>query len=338
MQANSLPQIQSRMQTKRQEIEQWLETTPDEKKRVQLGPSDEDKVQAHLHVIDGALQSGASGELGRCRVCHQFVGSAHIEMDYTADVCIDHLTREEIRQLEMELELSQSLQRALLPQQAPDIPGLELAVFSRPAQILGGDYFDFVRFKDEAPGLAIADVMGHGFSSGLLMASVQAALRTLVPDSLSPLEVLGRMNRLFLHNAHFTTFVTLFLGRFDPQAGVLTYANAGHNPPLHIRRTNEGSWLAPTAPAIGLVEGFTAQEARLRLASGDTLLLYTDGVTEAFNPQEQMFGQERLAALAYPLSSASAREQMQSLRRGLQEFTAGRPLDDDTTILICKML
>jgi sigma-B regulation protein RsbU (phosphoserine phosphatase) len=183
-----------------------------------------------------------------------------LEADYTACVCLDHLSAGEKRQLESELELSQTIQKALLPQRVPAIPGLDLAFFSRPAQILGGDYFDFFQFRDGVPGLAIADVVGHGISASLLMASIQTALRTLVPESDSPSDVLQRVNRFLLHNVHFTTFVTIFLGRFDNGTCTLDYCNAGHNPPLIYRQQETGnnpvSWLQPTGAAIGLVEEF----------------------------------------------------------------------------------
>ena len=134
----------------------------------------------------------------------------------------------EVERLRAELELSQNLQRALLPQQTPPISGLDIAAYSRPAQIVTGDYFDFVQFKDGLPGIVIADISGHGVSAGMLMTSLQTAFHTLVPESTSPVEVLERINRLYVHNIRLTSFVTVFFGKFDPASHILSYASAGH--------------------------------------------------------------------------------------------------------------
>jgi sigma-B regulation protein RsbU (phosphoserine phosphatase) len=273
-------------------------------------------------------------------VCHDYVDPELLEMDYTACVCLDHFSEQEKRQLESELELSQTVQRGFLPQEVPDIPGLELAAFSRPAQILGGDYFDFVRFRDGGYGLAIADVAGHGISASMLMASVQTALRSLAPVSDLPTEVLGHINRIFVHNIHFNTFVTLFLAHFEPATHRLTYANAGHNPPLVICPKPNGrevvSWLRPTGAAVGLVEEAQFRAETVTLAPGDVLLLYTDGVTESRNPGQEQFGEHRLAELVQKGVGLPAQELVRELRQAMQDFTRGQPVDDDTTIVACK--
>jgi len=128
------------------------------------------------------------------------------------------------------------------------------------------------------------------------MTSMQTALRTLVPEHDSPAEVLQRVNRLFLHNVNFPTFVTTFLGRYDPSTRVLTYCNAGHNPPLfYCRQEKNVAWLQPTGAAIGLLEEYTLDLGTITFCDGDILLLYTDGVTEAINSQEEQFDYHRLA-------------------------------------------
>ncbi|HXV98808.1 MAG TPA: SpoIIE family protein phosphatase [Anaerolineae bacterium] len=325
----------------RQNLTDWLRHTPTWKKRIRLGPTDERAAQAHLQVLDTALARTEDKTLGLCEVCHEPVETSYLEMDYTACVCLEHLSDEERRRLEYELELSQKVQQALLPQQVPDIPGVELAAFSRPAQIVGGDYFDFFCFRDNSHGLVIGDVAGHGMSASLLMASLQASLRTMMPENDSPLEVVERLNSLFYHNIRLSNFVTFFLGRFEPQTRRLTYCNAGHNPPLLYHPQQNGresiSWLQPTGAAIGLVEDFQFGLETVTLAPGDILLLYTDGVTEAFSPQEEEFGPERLAEVIRQASTLSAPDLLAEVRRRLQEFTNGRPLADDTTIVVCKI-
>ena len=243
--------------------------------------------------------------------------------------------------LEAELELSQKVQKALLPQQAPDIPGLDVAAFSQPAEIVGGDYFDFFHFRDNSHGLAIADVMGKGMSASMLMASLQAALRILVPEHDSPAEAVRRLNDLFCHNIHLTKFVSLFIGRFDHNSYTLTYCNAGHNPPLlyHSRPTGREqiSWLRPTGAAIGLVEASQFTVETVTLSPGSILLLYTDGITEALNQRAEELGQARLAEFVRQASTLPARELVRELRQQLQDFTQGQPLQDDTTLVVFKV-
>ncbi len=146
-----LDEIQIGLEEARTNLVNWVETTPEEKIQVCLGPEDETCIEEHLHVIDESLEKIEEGTFGICKICHEPVDRELLQMDYTASVCLGHFTDEELRQLESELELSQVIQRGLLPQTLPSIDGLNIAAFSRPAQIVGGDYFDFMNFKDGAP-------------------------------------------------------------------------------------------------------------------------------------------------------------------------------------------
>jgi sigma-B regulation protein RsbU (phosphoserine phosphatase) len=342
MNASFLGQIRESLLEKRQTLTQWLSATPALKKQVRVGPAGEEALRDHLDVIDAALDKAETKTLGLCEVCHDYVDSELLTMDYTACVCIDHLSTEEMRSLEYELELSQVVQQALLPQHVPDIPGLEVAAFSRPAQFVSGDAFDFSQFRNGAHGFTISDVAGKGVSASLLMASVQTALRTLIPANDSPAEVIRELNRLFLHNIHFTTFVTLFLGAFDPVTRRLTYCNAGHNPPLIFRnKGNAGEpvgWLLPTGAAIGLVEESPFRVQTIGFSPGDILLLYTDGVTEARNHQGEEFGQEGLAAFVRQEANLSAKDLVQALWSALQGYTNVQQMADDVTLVACKVL
>ncbi len=336
MATNIFQRIQGGLVAKRQNLTEFLESAPESKK--ELCCEDERNVQAHLHVIDTALEELDEQILGLCEVCHDYIDPSRLEMDYTAHVCLDHLSEPERRRLEAELELSAIVQRALLPQIPPQIPGVELAAFSRPAEIVGGDYFDFFHFRDGAHGLVIADIPGHGVSAGMLMSSLQTAIRTMAPETDSPSEILTRINRFYIHNINFTTFVTVFLARFDPLTRALTYVSAGHNPPAIIRRGGiEVAWLKPTAPAIGLAEEFHPRTELVTLEHGDLLFLYTDGVTEAFNPELEPFGTLRLAELLGENADLGASNIIQTVRRGLEAFGDGHALEDDTTFVALKI-
>jgi phosphoserine phosphatase RsbU/P len=240
--------------------------------------------------------------------------------------------------LETELELSQTVQRALMPIESPAIPGLDVAAFSRPAQIVSGDYFDFIPLEDGTFGLTIADAMGHGIAASMFMTSLQATLHTLLPESKSPAKVLERINHFYLHNINYTTFVTLFLGIFDPRTRVLTYFNAGHHPPALIRRgSHEVTWLQPNGAAIGIIEEYRIEPNVVHLGQGDALVLYTDGITEAINSNRKAFGNERLGELALKHSSLPAAEVISMLRQDLSEYTESSPLVDDITMVVCTV-
>jgi len=334
-------QIQDSLQEKRTSLTNWLNTAPSPKKRTLLGPMNEKAVQTHLDVLDTTLEKVSSKTLGVCSVCHGTVEAELLEVDYTASVCLGDLSAEERRQLELELELAQAVQKSLLPQQVPDTPLLEIAAFSRPAQIVGGDYFDFFHFQDGNNGLAIADVAGHGISASLHMAGLQALLHSLIPTSDSPAGVVGHVHRLFIHNIRFSTFVTLFLGSFDSATHTLTFCNAGHNPPLVFHNgSSQGErarWLWPTGAAIGIVEEPAFGEEKIRLEPGDVLLLYTDGVTEAMNEKGEEFGQDGLAEVVRQEVSSPAKVLIQRIRQELAEFTGRQSLTDDVTIVACKI-
>lgn len=332
-----LDQFKENLLEKKQTLLEWLRITPPSEKELRLGTAPQAAVQEHVEAIDEALEKAEKETLGICEVCHEPVEPRLLAMDYTACVCITHFSPEEIRNLEHELELSTIVQRSLLPQSVPQIPGLELAAFSRPAQIVGGDFFDFLQFQDGKPGLMIADVAGKGMSAGLIMASVQTTLRSLAPNCHSPDLVLQQLNRIFAHNIRFTTFVTLFLGAYDAKTRTLSYTNAGHNPPLIHRK--EGSeagsirQLDPSGAAIGLLENPQIELKTVQLAAGDILLLYTDGVTEAFSPQDEIYGTRRLAEFLKNKASLPVPDLVRELVQELENFTGGQPFRDDVTII-----
>lgn len=333
--------IRGQLMQKRQTLAGWLETTPPEKRQRQLGPARELETRACLHNLDAAIARAADDALGICKVCHDYVNQRLLIMDYTAHVCLEHFSPAERRQLESELELSQVVQRALLPQTIPAIAGLDLAAFSRPAQIVGGDYFDFFQYRDGAHGVAIADVAGHGISAGMLMASVQTALRTVAPLSSDPAEIAQHLNRFFCRNVHFTTFVTLFIGRFESGGRALSYVNAGHNPPLLARGKPNGEshlWIRPTAAAIGLVDEAEYRPGLQVLGTGDVLVFYTDGVTEAANAAGEEFGVQRLAGFVTLETRRTAQELVSGVYRAVIAFTGNHQLEDDSTLIACRIV
>ena len=338
MEVDFLHRIQESLDEKRRNVTELLESAPAARKDICLC-EDECCADEHLQVITASLEKIEDNTLGICEVCHGVVDHTLLEMDYTSCVCLDHYSDEERRRLEAELELSQIVQRALLPQKTPAIPGVEIAAFSRPAEIVGGDYFDFFEFRDGAHGLIIGDVSGHGVSAGMLMSSLQTAIRTMAPGTDSPAEILERINHFYIHNVNFSTFVTVFLARFDPKSLTLDYVNAGHNPPaIHRAGNADIDWLMPTAPAIGLAEVFHPETRSVPLSKGDSLLLYTDGVTEVPNlEKDEQFGPERLGDLLRRHADLPAANLLQVIRQNASSFGGDQPLADDVTMVALKI-
>ncbi len=341
MDTRILQRIRENLQRQRQNLLEWWQATPTAKKKIRLGTVDEASAQAHLQQLEEALARADNQTLGLCEVCHEYIEADRLALDFTACVCLDHYSAEQRRELEAELELSHKVQKALLPQEIPRIPGLQLAAFSQPAAIVGGDYFDFFRFRDGAPGLAVADVMGKGVPASMLMANLQAALRILVPENHSPLAVISRLNRLFCHNVHLIKFITIFLARFEADRRMLQYCNAGHNPPLLLHGHEQANppflWLQPTGAAIGLAESFDYRSETISLAARDMLVLYTDGVTEAMNAAQEEFGEERLMQTATQFRHASPRHLIRQVRLALHDFTGRKGFADDVTIMAVKV-
>lgn len=335
MEVTVLQYLKESIAQQRQNLVEWLNGTPASTKQLRTGALGEQAVQDHLRTLDAALQKADEKTLGLCDVCHDYIETSRLEMDYTACICLEHLTGKERSLLENDLELSQKVQRALLPHDVPEIRGLEIAAFSQPARIVGGDYFDFVRMKDDSHAIVIADVMGKGMPASMLMASLQASLRILAPETAEPADVIARLNHLFNHNIRLTKFVTLFLARYDESSRVLTYCNAGHNPPLVHRADDSIEALLPTGAAIGLIEQTDFSQRTITLRPGDRVILYTDGVVESMDGNEQLFGQERLEKLLRESHECSARSIIGLLKEQLQEFSGvSIPVDDTTVIAI----
>lgn len=311
----------------------FLKNTPASVLKMRIGPAREEEVKKELELLSATVQKAENQTLGLCDVCHEHIEAVRLEMDYTASVCIEHLSGEERSKLENDLELSVKVQQALLPHTLPNIAGMTLSAYSQPARIVGGDYFDFLKFKDGSHAVIIADVMGKGMPASMLMASLQASLRIIVPEYNEPAPVIARLNQLFCHNVRLTNFVTIVLIKYNEQTRTLSYCNAGHNPPLIRRNNGTIDTLQPTGAAIGLIEQTTFEQSIVPLSSGDRILLYTDGVVESFDPHRKMFGEERLHEFFSASGHKPAHQIVSDLKHTLQQFTGSTSPADDTTVI-----
>lgn len=247
---------------------------------------------------------------------------------------------EEIRKLnaalKQQFEDVARVQRSLLPAKTPDIPGLEIATSYLTSDQAGGDYFDFFPFDDGTWGILIADVSGHGAAAATVMAMLHGILHAYSGAERQPDAVLRWANMRLLHANIEGTFVTAFLGVFDPRTGNLRYARSGHNPPMvkdgttgHVHMLDTGG-----SPPLGVFDSYDITSESLQLKPGDTLVLYTDGITEAFNSARDMFGVPRLQ---HSLVECSGQPDcvVDSVHGALFEHTGNlRRADDQTLVAI----
>jgi sigma-B regulation protein RsbU (phosphoserine phosphatase) len=237
--------------------------------------------------------------------------------------------------LERELGIAREVQRELLPRSVPRVEGLQLAGVCRTAVGVGGDYYDFLPITDRQIGLVIADVSGKGFPAALLMAGLQASVRSLCRPAPQPGWLNARLNE-HLYQASSSRYATVFLGFYDTQTRTLSYSNAGHHPPLLLRegavvRLEEGGM------PVGMFNDVQYPEGHEQLAGGDLLALFTDGVIETPNAAEEEFGEERLIHLLRDHGARDLDEIVQSVLGELERWSAGAAAHDDVTLLLARV-
>ncbi|MGC4054936.1 MAG: SpoIIE family protein phosphatase [Paludibaculum sp.] len=254
--------------------------------------------------------------------------------------------------LEREFEIAREVQERLFPQVIPSVAGVEIAAHCRPAQAVGGDYYDLIDIRassraEGAPaggcerlGLAIGDISGKGMSAALLMASLHASLRGQVLSGSGDLGAkMANVNRLLHGASEAHRYATFFYAELDCATRTLHYVNGGHNPPAVLRK-EDGVWqvlrLGDGGPVIGLFAGATYQEQTVQLLPGDLLLAYTDGISEAMNPAEDEWGEDRMIAEAQAHAELKAEELMQHLFHAADAFAGGAEQHDDMTLMVLR--
>ena len=241
------------------------------------------------------------------------------------------------RKISEELSIARQIQLSFLPKQSPSIPGFDLAGTNIPSEQVGGDYYDFIRIVDNQTGIVIGDVSGKGVPAALIMASFRASLLAEIRNNYAIRTILRKVNRLLYESMERDNFVTAIYGVLDSAKRVFTFSNAGHNPPLCLRHTGEVEYLQQGGLTLGVLPDSAYHEKALHLKSGDLIIFYTDGVTEALNAQKQEFGLPRLIDLIKKGQSLSAAELMQSILDSVHQFTEGNR-SDDLTLIVAKCL
>jgi serine phosphatase RsbU (regulator of sigma subunit)/dihydrofolate reductase len=262
--------------------------------------------------------------------------------------------------LEREIEIARDVQERLFPQRLPIVAGIEMAGHCRPAQVVGGDYYDLIAIQEGATagggwalndsgmgecdrlGIAIGDISGKGVSAALLMASLHASLRGQALRGAGDLGTkMANVNRLLYDASEHNRYATFFYAELECGSRTLHYVNGGHNAPAILRR-EDGDWcvirLEGGGPVVGMLASAAYTPQKVQLLRGDVLLAFTDGISEATNGREEEWGEERMIAEAQAHADMSAAELLQQLLRAADAFAAGAPQHDDMTLVVLRML
>jgi sigma-B regulation protein RsbU (phosphoserine phosphatase) len=239
-----------------------------------------------------------------------------------------------LHEQEREFAEARAIQEKLLPREIPQIPGYEIAAASQSARVVGGDYFDVLPFDEATLGICIADVAGKGMPAALLMSNLQAAVRGLSSSSLPPDLLCARLNSLVFKNTANDRFITFFYAQLDGTTGRLRYVNAGHNAPYVVSRDGSHRRLTEGGGVLGVFAEQVFTSGTAQLAPEDRVLLYTDGVTEACNPEDQEFGEGRLLRILEDGRTLGAGELQQKILDAAGEFCGGHWADDATLLVL----
>jgi len=252
--------------------------------------------------------------------------------------------------LNRELEIAREVQEHLFPQHLPSVPGLDYCGRCRPAREVGGDYYDFLELPEGRLGIAIGDVSGKGIGAALMMASLEASLRGQASVGHDLAELMKRVNNLVYEASSASRYATFFYAEYDPRSRQLSYVNAGHAPPVVLRKPGSAG-VSPASPAacqvfrlesggpvIGLLRQGRYQRDSFRLKPRDLIVLFTDGVSESMNTRNEEWGEDRLIELVETCFGLPASEVMTRMLAAAEAFAAGAPQHDDMTLVVLRVL
>ncbi len=235
--------------------------------------------------------------------------------------------------LKGDLEIAREIQAGLVPARPFQQGSIDIDSFMRPANTVGGDYHDIIELSPNQVAVVIGDVSGKGMPAALLMALVQGSLRTLITAGLRGTELITRLNDYLVASFPSNRLVTLFYSELDTSTGILRYVNAGHNPPFLSRSGGAMDRLDTTAMVLGVEKGMSLEEKSTVLEQGDHLLLFTDGISEAFNEKDEEYGENRMTEFLRKNASLNHKALIQAMIRDVLRFCGTSRLTDDMTLV-----
>lgn len=245
----------------------------------------------------------------------------------------------QVRAMERDLELAAAIQRNLMPRSCPPVEGYDIGGANLPCRTVGGDTYDFLPRSGNRLWVAVGDVAGKGLPAAMLMSHFQAMLRGLAEADRPLSQLVGRLNDNLSRMLSANQFISFFVVELEPAEGVLSYVNAGHNPPIMVRASGEVERLPGSGPVLGVVPGAAYPAREIRIAPGDTLLLYSDGATESRNPGEEEFGEDRLVRCLKEVTSLKTGAGLARLKESILGFCGTSvPTYDDITLLLLRRI
>jgi len=292
------------------------------------------QVERLLSEVDAALSRMDDGTYGLCEVCHLPIETDRLISDPLSRFCLDHLTSAEQRALESDLGLAAKIQKGLLPGSNLSLGGWEAVYHYEPAGIVSGDYCDLVKGRSGEFYFILGDVAGKGVAASMLMVHLQAMFRTLIPMGLPLPELVERASRVFCESTLPTHYATLVCGKAGA-SGEVEICNAGHLPPLIIAAGGVAE-IAPTGLPLGAFcnEQFTT--SRVQVQPGQSLFLYTDGLSEARDIGGLMYGSDRVRELALGRQGSPPQDLIATCLKDLARFRKGMPAGDDLTLMVIR--
>ncbi|MFQ5750813.1 MAG: GAF domain-containing SpoIIE family protein phosphatase [bacterium] len=242
----------------------------------------------------------------------------------------------QLRLIEKELETARSIQLRLLPKENPRIAGFDISGISFPAKEVGGDYFDFIELENQRWGIALGDVSGKGVPAALLMSNLQATLRNQALSHISLLDCIIKANQFLYRNTEDTKFVTLFCGVLDAKSKTFNYVNAGHNFPYYLDKQDQFHPLEIGGLVLGILPDCPFDEGKVELHAGEIIVIFSDGVTEAENELEDLFGEQRLRQIIRENKELTANQIINKIYNGVNDFAGGKSQYDDITMVVIK--
>jgi phosphoserine phosphatase RsbU/P len=240
-----------------------------------------------------------------------------------------------LMQIQQEIQVASEIQKNLLPQEIPSIEGYDIYAVNIPAREVGGDYYDFIKISETKTAIALGDVSGKGLPASMLMANLQATLRGQLLFCNCAKDCVKRANSMLFRSTDTSKFVTLFFGILDVEQHTLTYCNAGHNEPIFIQNDNKNK-LDKGGMLLSIFEQIDYDEEEILFDKGSTLVVFTDGITEAMNEQQEEYGDARLEKLIENNPTVTSQELVTKILSDVQNFSFGVPQFDDITLMVIK--
>ncbi len=320
----NLPYLRKQLRERRERLENSAKNLPEPVKIYRL-----------LQQIDRTLERIDKGSFGVCEVCHDPIEPERLVYDPMISVCLSHLSSEQQRALEQDLELAGKIQRGLLPKENIKLNGWEFTYRYRPAGIVSGDFCDFFQLDDKNFFFLVGDVSGKGISASLMMSQLHALIRSFLTFGLPLGEIVTRTNRLFCESILSNNYATMVFGKCNP-GGDIEFCIAGHNPPI-LLKDKEITRIKATGIPVGLFCGSEYTVSKHTLQPGNTVLLYTDGLTESFSNGRE-YGEERVIENLIQWGNESPDFLLNNLIDAHSNFMESANPTDDLTIAVLKRM